>query len=50
MMPLFSFLAGNKLLITSVQGPSDDNSQELIKSTTKQLHGVHEAVYVGKCV
>ncbi len=36
----FSFLAGNKLLITSVQGPSDDNSQELIKSTTKQLHGV----------
>ncbi|STO53534.1 arginine ABC transporter membrane protein [Canicola haemoglobinophilus] len=36
----FSFITGNKLLMTSIQGPSGDNAQELVKFTTKQLHGV----------
>lgn len=36
----FSFMAGNKLLIASIQGPNEANSQELVKSATKQLHGV----------
>lgn len=36
----FSFLAPNKLLIASIQGPSYTGSQEAIKQATKELHGV----------
>lgn len=36
----FSFLAPNKLLIASIQGPSHPNAQETIRNVTKQLHGV----------
>lgn len=36
----FTFLAPNQLLITSIQGPKGENSQELVRIATKQLHGV----------
>ncbi|MCQ9122583.1 hypothetical protein BKG91_04655 [Rodentibacter caecimuris] len=36
----FTFLAPNKLLISSIQGPSHGNTQELIKQATKDLHGI----------
>lgn len=36
----FTFLAPNKLLIASIQGTRLDNSQQLIRTTTKALHGV----------
>ena len=36
----FTFLSPNKLLIASIQGPSSDNAQELVKQATKALHGM----------
>ena len=36
----FTFLAPNKLLIASMQGPRHGNTQELVKQATKDLHGV----------
>ncbi|EPZ00954.1 DUF535 family protein, partial [Mannheimia haemolytica] len=36
----FTFLASNKLLVSSIQGPNTASAQDLIKSATKQLHGV----------
>lgn len=36
----FTFLAPNKLLIASMQGPRHGNTQELIKTATKDLYGV----------
>ncbi|NBI12641.1 DUF535 domain-containing protein [[Haemophilus] felis] len=35
----FSFLAPNKLLIASIQGPNHNNAQDTVRSVTKQLHG-----------
>lgn len=35
----FTFLRPNKLLIASIQGPSSENAQELVKQATKALHG-----------
>ncbi|MBH5329484.1 DUF535 domain-containing protein [Eikenella sp. S3360] len=37
---VFSFVAPNGLLITSIQGPHSEDAPELIRHTTKQLHGV----------
>ncbi|OAM36948.1 hypothetical protein A7P98_03145 [Eikenella sp. NML080894] len=37
---VFSFIAPNGLLITSIQGPHSSDAPELIRHTTKQLHGV----------
>lgn len=36
----FTFLSPNKLLIASIQGPSGENAQELVKQATKALHGM----------
>ncbi|MCW9718640.1 VirK/YbjX family protein [Avibacterium sp. 21-599] len=36
----FSFLTPNKLLIASIQGPNEANSQQLVKSATKSLYGI----------
>lgn len=36
----FSFLAPNQLLIASIQGPNEANSQQLVKSATKSLYGI----------
>lgn len=36
----FTFLAPNKLLIASIQGSNNENAQELIKQSTKKLHGI----------
>ncbi|OOF71004.1 VirK/YbjX family protein [Rodentibacter caecimuris] len=36
----FTFIAPNKLLIASIQGPSYDDSQQVVKQATKALHGV----------
>lgn len=36
----FTFLSPNKLLIASIQGPSSDNAQKLVKQATKALHGM----------
>ena len=36
----FTFLAPNKLLIASIQGTKENNSQQLIRSSTKALHGI----------
>ena len=37
---VFSFIAPNGLLITSIQGPHSSDAPELIRHTTKQLHGL----------
>ncbi|HDR1021364.1 TPA: DUF535 family protein [Pasteurella multocida] len=36
----FTFLFPDRLLIASMQGPKGENAQELVRSATKQLHGV----------
>lgn len=36
----FSFLLPDQLLIASIQGPNESNSQQLVKSATKNLHGI----------
>ncbi|POY44425.1 DUF535 domain-containing protein [Avibacterium gallinarum] len=36
----FTFLSPNQLLIASIQGPNEENSQQLVKSATKSLHGI----------
>lgn len=36
----FSFLPEKQLLITSIQGPSGENAQDLVRQLTKQLHGI----------
>lgn len=36
----FAFLAQNQCLIASIQGTNIENAQELIKQTTKKLHGI----------
>ncbi|PJG82000.1 VirK/YbjX family protein [Caviibacterium pharyngocola] len=36
----FTFLAPNKLLIASIQGPNDAQAQESVRAATKRLHGV----------
>ncbi len=36
----FTFLADNRLLIASIQGPKGNDAQELVRHTTKALHGV----------
>lgn len=36
----FTFLADNRLLIASIQGPKGDEAQDLVRQATKLLHGV----------
>lgn len=36
----FTFLSPNKLLIASMQGPKGEDAQELVRTVTKDLHGV----------
>ncbi|ABR74908.1 DUF535 domain-containing protein [Actinobacillus succinogenes] len=36
----FTFLPENRILIASVQGPNGAEAQELVKTATKQLHGM----------
>lgn len=36
----FTLLSTNKLLIASMQGSNTENAQELIKQSTKKLHGI----------
>ena len=36
----FTFLADNRLLIASIQGPKGDEAQNLVRQATKLLHGV----------
>ena len=36
----FIFLANNKLLIASIQGPRGDEAQDIVRVATKSLHGV----------
>lgn len=36
----FTFLSPNKLLIASIQGPSTEQAQDLVKQATKALHGM----------
>lgn len=36
----FTFLAPNKLLISSIQGPSGEAAQALVRESTKEMHGV----------
>ncbi|WP_233117624.1 VirK/YbjX family protein [Aggregatibacter actinomycetemcomitans] len=36
----FTFLANNRVLIASIQGPKGDEAQDLVRQATKALHGV----------
>lgn len=36
----FTFLDNHTLLIASIQGPSSDQAQEIVKQATKALHGI----------
>lgn len=36
----FTFLADNRLLISSIQGPKGEEAQDLVRQATKALHGV----------
>lgn len=36
----FTFLSNNQLLIASIQGPNSEDAQELVKTATKELHGM----------
>ncbi|AZI14629.1 VirK/YbjX family protein [Avibacterium paragallinarum] len=36
----FSFLSPNQILIASIQGPKGEVAQDLVRTATKQLHGI----------
>ena len=45
----FAFIENNQILIASIQGPRGENAAEIIKSLTKQLHGMRPMFLLVEC-
>ncbi|WKT00217.1 DUF535 family protein [Gallibacterium salpingitidis] len=45
----FAIIEGNRLLIASIQGPKGEQAAEIVKSLTKQLHGMRPMFMMVEC-